>query len=605
MSADPTGNQSLAPAADGFYHPASEQDLVELVRMANRGGLQLRVRGAAHSVSHAIYTDPARPDPDRITVQTPPPGPNLNVMLDRYRGWRVLDEEKMLVEADAGIHIGPDPNDPTGGATLQTSLLWQLVEEKGWSLEETGGITHQTISGFTATGSAGGSTRFAATNNLWGFRFVDGRAQVHEVTREGENADLFYAMCPNLGLLGVVSKVILKCVPAFNIEGEEAITTVDTSPADLFGAGTAERPALEQLLRDTDYGRLVWWPQRSSDKTERDTQRVVTWRAHRIERKPGFKPKPYTQFGDDPEAEQYLVGLLFTIVGNLDDLSQAKPKLDPEFDQLKKALELLGEKDLGIVGKILGDVLAAMIKGGVDLAITALEPFAGKIKGELPEFLPKLVDMFNELDADKKGPEKGKPQYFHDFGWHGMPMDNQADDVLMPTEFTEAWLPLPRSGEALRLLRDYFDAAKDPGEALQRTGTYGWELYATGPEKFWLNAAHSDGKDEWRDGVFRIDPYWFVNNAEDPVEWYSQFWALLRDAGIPFRLHWGKFQPRCPEGDRDWIDFFRAQYPRWDDFLELRAERDPNNIFLTDYWRDRFGLWDEPEPQPRQGPPRQ
>ena len=37
---------------------------------------------------------------------------------------------------------------------------------------------------------------------------------------------------------------------------------------------------------------------------------------------------------------------------------------------------------------------------------------------------------------------------------------------------------------------------------------------------------------------------------------------------------------------------------RWDDFLALRAERDPNNIFLTDYWRDRLGLWDLPRPKP-------
>jgi D-arabinono-1,4-lactone oxidase len=582
------------PAADGFYHPSSEEELVELVRLANRKGLQLRVRGSAHSVSHAVYTDPQRPDPDRVTVQTPPPGQNVNVMLDRYRGWRVLDEESRLVEADAGIHLGPDPNDPTGGASLETSLLWQLVQEKGWSLEETGGITHQTVSGFTATGSAGGSTQFAATNNLWGFRFVDGRGEVHEVTREGEHADLFYAMCPNLGLLGVVSKVILKCVPAFNIEGEEAITTVDTGPADLFGDGEAGRPPLEQLLRETEYARLVWWAERGAD-------RLVTWRARRIPVEHGFEPKPYSQFGDHPEAEQYLTGLLFTIVGNLDDLSRAKGKLDPEFDQLQEALELLGEKDLGVVGEVLGKVLGALIEGGVDLAITVLEPAAGLIKRELPDFLPKLIAAFNELDADKKGAEKGQPQRFRDYGWHGMPMDNQASDVLMPTEFTEAWLPLSRTGEAMRLLRGYFGEPPEAADALRRTGTFAWELYATGPEKFWLNAAHSDGEDEWSDGVFRIDPYWFVNNSEDPAEtFYAQLWRLLREAGIPFRLHWGKFQPHYPEGDRTWVDFFRAQYPRWDDFLALRAERDPNNIFLTDYWRERLGLWNEPAPQPRE-----
>lgn len=32
---------------------------------------------------------------------------------------------------------------------------------------------------------------------------------------------------------------------------------------------------------------------------------------------------------------------------------------------------------------------------------------------------------------------------------------------------------------------------------------------------------------------------------------------------------------------------------------QLQAERDPNNIFLTDYWHDRLGLWDEPPPAAR------
>jgi D-arabinono-1,4-lactone oxidase len=585
---------ATAPAADGFFHPASEADLIELVRLANREGRQLRVRGAAHSVSHAVYTDPSRPAPDRVDVQKPPPGPNLNLMLDRYRGWRVRDEERRLVEADAGIHLGPDPGDPTRTSTLENSLLWQLATEKGWSLEETGGITHQTISGFTATGSAGGSLRYGATQNLWGFRLVDGRGEVHEVTLDDADPDLFHAMCPNLGLLGIVSKVILKCGEAFEIGGEEAITTVATCPADLFGAGAGERPSLERLLRESEYARLVWWPQRGAD-------RVVTWRARRIPREPDFEPKPYTQFGDDPEAEQYLFSALFTIIGNLDDLSQAKARLEDDFDQLQSALTLLGKKDLGVVGEALGTVLAAIAEGGVDLGITILEPAAPLIERGLPDFLPRLIAAFNELDADKKGAEKGQPQRFRDYGWHGLPMDNQASDVLMPTEFTEAWVPLPRAGEAMRLLRDYFAAPRGDAEALRRTGTFAWELYATLPVPFWLNPSHSDGEDEWREGAFRIDPYWFAENAEDPVETlFAGLWNLLREAEVPFRLHWGKFQPRCPEGDRDWVDFFRAQYPRWDDFLALRAERDPNNLFLNSYWRERFGLWDEPPPQPRE-----
>jgi D-arabinono-1,4-lactone oxidase len=256
---------------------------------------------------------------------------------------------------------------------------------------------------------------------------------------------------------------------------------------------------------------------------------------------------------------------------------------------------MLGKKDLGPVGEVLAKALAVAIEFGVDAAITALEPAAPLIERDLPGFFPLLIGAFVELDVDKDGAERGRPQEFADWSWRGLPMDNESSDVLVPAEFTEAWVPLHRDAEVMRLLRQYFDEPGDDHEALRRAGTLSWELYAAMPEPFWLNAGYSDGEDEWRDGALRIDPYWFGGNADDPVEtMFAGFWSLLREAGIPFRLHWGKFQPHSPAGDRDWADFFRAQYPRWDDFLALRAERDPNNIFLTDYWRERLGLWDAP-----------
>ncbi len=196
---------------------------------------------------------------------------------------------------------------------------------------------------------------------------------------------------------------------------------------------------------------------------------------------------------------------------------------------------------------------------------------------------------------------RGEPQSFRDYGWQGLPMDNQASDELVPTEFTEIWLPIGRTQQAMNVLNDYFLQPKTKAGALKRTGTYGWELYGAGPTDIWMSPAYSNGEDEWKDGVFRIDPYWFEGNAGDPAEvFYPQLWNLLRESGIPFRLHWGKFQPIITAGDPDgWVPFFRSQYAKWDDFLAERERKDPNNIFLTDYWRDRFGLWDLPKPQAR------
>ena len=86
--------------------------------------------------------------------------------------------------------------------------------------------------------------------------------------------------------------------------------------------------------------------------------------------------------------------------------------------------------------------------------------------------------------------------------------------------------------------------------------------------------------------TFRVDFFWYINNPGNPAAkdgYFSQFWELLREHKIPFRLHWGKFLPEY--NYKEWVEYFREQYPRWDDFMRLRAERDPHNIFLTSYWR--------------------
>jgi D-arabinono-1,4-lactone oxidase len=511
-------------------------------------------------------------------------------MLDRYRGWRVKDEARKLVEVEAGMHLGADPSDPTGTTTLESSLLY-LLAQKGWSLSNTGGITHQTITGFTATGSSGGSLQHSSNANLYAFRLIDGRGEVHELSREDADPDLFYSLSPSVGLLGVISTITFECTDLFVIEGSEAVTTLDDCPADLLGPGSDARPSLAEFLRDTEFTRLEWWPQRGAE-------RIVNWQARRLPPPPGFEPRPYVRFAGSPEAAQQMISILFTILGNLSDLSRAKPLLEDNWEELKVALKAEPVlRDLGAAGAIMAEFLSTTAEVGVDAAISVLELAERPLRKAVPDFLPKLIAAFIPLDSE----HGGRPQRFTDWGWSGLPMDNSADDELLTTQFTETWIPLPRTLEVMQLLNRYFTELSDDHEALRRTGTYAWELYSAMPTPFWLNAAHSSGDDEWKDGVLRVDPYWFADNAENPAEtFYARLWDLLRGNGIPFRLHWGKMQPVYEQGDRSWVDFFRVQYARWDDFLRLRAERDPNNIFLTDYWRDRFGLWDEPQPSPRQ-----
>ena len=137
---------------------------------------------------------------------------------------------------------------------------------------------------------------------------------MHEVSLDDTDPDQFHAMSPNMGLLGVVSTITFRCEDTFNISGQEAVTSIEGCAVDLFGPGDAQRPSLEEFLRNTEYTRLEWWPQRGAE-------RVLVWQAHRVAPEPGFKPVRYQEFTEHPDAAETFISLLYTIFGNLDELA--------------------------------------------------------------------------------------------------------------------------------------------------------------------------------------------------------------------------------------------------------------------------------------------
>jgi hypothetical protein len=193
---------------------------------------------------------------------------------------------------------------------------------------------------------------------------------VHELSIDDADPDEFHAMFPNLGLLGVISTITFQCVETFNISGQEAITTIEDCEIDLFGPGTLTRPSFERFLRDAEYARVEWWPQRGAE-------RVLVWQCQQMRTQLGFKPARYEEFTEHPEAAEVAASVLFTIIGNLDDLAQAKPKLEASFDQLAQVLEFLATaKGLGSAGRLLAKFISHALEFGVDAAITFMEPFA-------------------------------------------------------------------------------------------------------------------------------------------------------------------------------------------------------------------------------------
>jgi hypothetical protein len=198
----------------------------------------------------------------------------------------------------------------------------------------------------------------------------------------------------------------------------------------------------------------------------------------------------------------------------------------------------------------------------------------------VPSTLHLLLNLFIST-----GPHGGPAvQPFADRWLLGLPMDNQMDDLIVPTWFTELWIPFEVGDGvvdgAIAALRKLFDADGTASGAYAATGPFAFELYAgKADELAYISAANG------KKNVFRVDVFWFARNAGDPaLGFYKQFWRVLEPFG--FRCHWGKFIPQ-DEASRATL---RKQYPQLETWKRVRAEIDPKNLFVTRYWRELLAL---------------
>jgi FAD binding domain-containing protein/D-arabinono-1,4-lactone oxidase len=167
---------------------------------------------------------------------------------------------------------------------------------------------------------------------------------------------------------------------------------------------------------------------------------------------------------------------------------------------------------------------------------------------------------------------------FRDYWYRGLPTDNAISDVWMPTEFTELFIDLERTGEMMRLLREFWRG----DTRMDRTGPSSTEVYASAASRFWLSPA-------FRRPSMRVDFLWFKSGKTRPEEiFYPQYWELLRS--LEFRFHWGKHL--SPPESSTGVAYRRARLgeQRWAAWLAFRERFDPDQIFVNDYWRKHLGI---------------
>jgi FAD-linked oxidoreductase len=236
-------NQECNPAA--VETPRSELEVVEALWRAKRAGQTVKVVGAGHSFTGIACTD----------------GRLLRLgSLDRVVA---IDDDAGTVTVEGGIP------------------LWQLNEElatRGLALANLGDIDRQSISGAIATATHGGGRRFGGLATfVTGLEMVTADGEVLRCSRD-EEPDVFACARVGLGALGVVTKVTLRCEPAFRLHSIEKPRPLDALVDDL-----------DDIINHNEHIDCYWFPHtdvatvKVANRTDEPLRTKSPWKAWRDE----------------------------------------------------------------------------------------------------------------------------------------------------------------------------------------------------------------------------------------------------------------------------------------------------------------------------------
>jgi L-gulono-1,4-lactone dehydrogenase len=197
-------------------HPTSRDEVVAAILGAASDGLRVKAVGSGHSFTPAAATSGVR------------------LELGSLASLVSVDRDAKLVTVQAGMPL---------------SALNAVLASHGLALPNLGDIDVQTVSGALATGTHGTGASFGCLST-----FV---AALELVTGTGEtircsptsSPDVFAAALVNVGALGVVTEVTLRCVDAFILRAEERPASVSS----VLGS-------LDSLVGENDHFEFYWFP---------------------------------------------------------------------------------------------------------------------------------------------------------------------------------------------------------------------------------------------------------------------------------------------------------------------------------------------------------
>jgi len=199
-----------------YVEPNNLTELQAVVRQAYDNDQNIRILGAGHSFTPLVATT------DTI------------VTIHHLRGIDHIDHEKHFATV-------------WGGSTLKE--LGEQLWEHGYAMENLGDINKQSIAGAVSTGTHGTGMNFGSiSTQVVGVTLLLANGELLEIN-EDHSPELLPAVQLSLGMLGIIVKVTLKVLPAYELEGHSYRLSLDKSLRQI-----------DHLRKQHRHMELYWFP---------------------------------------------------------------------------------------------------------------------------------------------------------------------------------------------------------------------------------------------------------------------------------------------------------------------------------------------------------
>ena len=222
------GNQTAHAAR--VAHPATTAELGEVLRAATADGLAVKAVGSGHSFTPTAVTDGVRIELDRM---------------------------ESLVRVDGNL--------VTVQAGMPLAVLNATLAANGLAMPNLGDIDTQTIAGALSTGTHGTGAAYGCLSTfVEALTLVTADGTVLDCSATA-NPDLFAAARVNLGALGVLTSVTLRCSPAFILCADERPGILD----DVWSG-------LPDHIAGNDHFEFYWFPYTDRVQLKRNNRVAVS-----------------------------------------------------------------------------------------------------------------------------------------------------------------------------------------------------------------------------------------------------------------------------------------------------------------------------------------